>query len=58
MKMLKRLKDTYLLKRRIEELEASLQSKEELIQTDNRIDKAVHTRLFLSYMLEGNKVGC
>lgn len=32
MKILKRLKDSYLLKRRIEELEASIRSKDELIQ--------------------------
>ncbi|MBM4140778.1 MAG: hypothetical protein FJ242_04675 [Nitrospira sp.] len=43
--MLKRLKDTYLLKRRIEELEASIRSKDELIQRLEEENASLNARL-------------
>lgn len=45
MKMLKRLKETYLLKKHVEELEGSLQSKEELIQRLERENASLQERL-------------
>jgi predicted nuclease with TOPRIM domain len=51
MKMLKRLKDTYLLKRRIEELEASVRSKDELIQRLEKENASLNERL-TNFVLE------
>ena len=45
MKILKRLKDTYLLKRRLEELEASIRSKDELIQRLEKENASLQERL-------------
>ena len=45
MKMLKRLKDTYLLKRRIEELEVAIRSKDELIQRLEEENASLNERL-------------
>ncbi|NCO68208.1 MAG: hypothetical protein CO148_01590 [Nitrospirae bacterium CG_4_9_14_3_um_filter_41_27] len=43
--MLKRLKDTYLMKRQIEELEVSIRSKDELIQRLEKENASLNERL-------------
>jgi predicted nuclease with TOPRIM domain len=45
MKILRRLKDTHLIKKRIKELEASIRSKDELIKRLEKENSSLQTRL-------------
>jgi predicted nuclease with TOPRIM domain len=45
MKILRRLKDTHFIKKRIKELEASIRSKDELIQRLEKENSSLQTRL-------------